>query len=70
MLFLQGTRDELAELALLEPLVARLGKRVTLELLQHADHTFHVLARTGRKDAEIRTELVQTLAAWVDTVVQ
>ncbi|HKZ74510.1 MAG TPA: alpha/beta family hydrolase [Steroidobacteraceae bacterium] len=68
--FRAGTRDELAELALLEPLVARLGKRVTLELLQHADHTFHVLARTGRKDAEIRTELVQTLAAWVDTVVQ
>ena len=68
--FRAGTRDELAELALLEPLVARLGKRATLELLQHADHAFHVLARTGRKDAEIRTELVQTLAAWVDTVVQ
>jgi hypothetical protein len=68
MLFLQGTRDALAELSLLEPLVKRLGKRSTLSLLADADHSFHVSAKTGRKDAEVRSEMLDTLAAWIRKV--
>lgn len=64
MLFLQGTRDELADLTLLEPLVQQLGERATLKRFEHADHSFHVPARSGRTDAEIRGELVQAIATW------
>jgi predicted alpha/beta-hydrolase family hydrolase len=66
MLFLQGTRDELAELELLQPLIGRLGARATLKLLPDADHSFHVPARTGRKDAEVRAEMLDALATWVE----
>lgn len=66
MLFLQGTRDELADLALLRPLVDQLGERATLKLLQDADHSFHVPARTGRKDPEVRSEALQALAGWME----
>jgi predicted alpha/beta-hydrolase family hydrolase len=69
MLFLQGTRDELAKLELLQPLIDRLGARATLKLLQDADHSFHVPARTGRKDAEVRAEMLDALAAWIDQAV-
>ena len=65
MLFLQGTRDELAQLELLQPLIERLGARATLKLLQDADHSFHVPARTGRKDAEVRAEMLDALATWI-----
>ena len=65
MLFLQGTRDELAKLELLQPLVDRLGARATLKLLQDADHSFHVPARTGRKDAEVRAEMLDAFATWI-----
>src|SRR5688572_9221777 len=58
MLFLQGTRDEFADLRLLEPLGEQLGPRATLKLFQEADHSFHVPARTGRKDFEVRGELL------------
>ena len=54
MLFLQGTRDALAELGELEPACKALGKRATLALFAEADHSFHVPARTGRKDPEVR----------------
>jgi predicted alpha/beta-hydrolase family hydrolase len=64
MLFLQGTRDALAEFSLLRPVVDRLGKRATLKLFEDADHSFHVPARTGRKDAEVRSEMLDALAAW------
>ena len=57
MLFLQGTRDALAALDQLEPLCAALGSRATLKLFQDADHSFHVPARTGRKDAQVRAEV-------------
>ena len=67
MLFLQGTRDELATLDLLRPLVERLGARATLKLLQDADHSFHVPARTGRKDPEVRAEMCDALATWIDS---
>src|SRR5512132_2969374 len=64
MLFLQGTRDDFANLQLIEPLCQQLGARATLKLFQEADHSFHVPARTGRKDAEVRAELLDVLADW------
>ena len=69
MLFLQGTRDALAALDELKPLCKALGKRATLTLFQDADHSFHVPARTGRKDAQVRSELLDALAKWIDTVI-
>lgn len=68
LLFLQGTRDALAELSLLRPLVDRLGDRATLKLFEDADHSFHVPAKTGRKDAEVRSEMLDVLAAWAQAV--
>ena len=69
MLFLQGTRDALAELALLAPVTERLGERASLRLLQDADHSFHVPARSGRKDADVRREMLDALAAWALSVI-
>jgi hypothetical protein len=66
MLFLQGTRDELATLDLLEPVVQRLGTLATLKLLQDADHSFHVRASSGRRDPDVRQELVGALVDWID----
>jgi len=65
MLFLQGTRDALAELELLKPVCQSLGKCATLELLADADHSFHVPAKSGRKDAEVLAELLDVTAAWI-----
>ena len=70
MLFLQGTRDALADLQRLEKLVSQLGERATLKLLQDADHSYHVPARTGRKDPEVRTELLQALADWTESLIR
>lgn len=67
MLFIQGTRDKLAETELLEPVVKRLGKLVLLHRVLEADHSFHVLARSGRNDGEVMREIVDTLSAWIDT---
>ena len=64
MLFVQGTRDELAEPALLRPVVERLGARATLHWVDDADHAFHVRARSGRTDAEALDEMLDILAAW------
>jgi len=68
MLFLQGTRDDLAELELLQPLIERLGPLATLKLFDDADHSFHVPARSGRKDSEVVGELASVLAAWIATI--
>jgi predicted alpha/beta-hydrolase family hydrolase len=68
MLFLQGTRDALAELSLLEPVVKKLGKRTTLHLVDEADHAFHVLARSGRNDREVMTEVLDAFAAWASKI--
>jgi predicted alpha/beta-hydrolase family hydrolase len=65
MLFLQGSRDEFAQLDLLQPIVAKLAPRATLELFSEADHSFHVPARTGRKDADVREELLEKAARWM-----
>ncbi len=65
MLFLQGTRDEFAELSLLQDLVGKLGARATLKLFDDADHSFHVPARTGKKDPQIRAEMAEAMAEWI-----
>jgi predicted alpha/beta-hydrolase family hydrolase len=69
MLFVQGTRDALAEGALLEPLVQSLGRSATLHLVDGADHSFHVLARSGRNDREVLNEILDAFAGWVDAVI-
>jgi predicted alpha/beta-hydrolase family hydrolase len=68
MLFLQGTRDALAELPLVEPLAARLGAGATLTLVKDADHSFHVPVRSGRTDEQVRKEMIETFATWADSV--
>lgn len=69
MFFLQGTRDDLAELALLQSVTAALGTRTSLHLLQHADHSFHVPARSGRTDADVTREAVAAMASWIERVI-
>jgi predicted alpha/beta-hydrolase family hydrolase len=66
ILFLQGTRDQLADLSLLRAVVGKLGARASLKLFQDADHSFHVSARTGRKDSEVMAEMAQALADWIE----
>jgi predicted alpha/beta-hydrolase family hydrolase len=66
MLFLQGTRDVLAELPPLKTLTTALGERASLALFQDADHSFHVPAKSGRTDAAIRNQMLDALAAWLD----
>ena len=68
MLFLQGTRDQFAQLDLLESLCQKLGSPARLKLFPEADHSFHVPARSGRKDSEVRMELLTFLAAWIDEI--
>ena len=66
MLFLQGTRDALADVQLLRPLAGRLGERATLELIDDADHSFHVPARSGRTDREVVEAMLDLTAAWIE----
>src|SRR4051812_6727358 len=68
MLFLQGTRDSLAELNLLEPVVKRLGPSPSLHRVEGADHSFHVLARSGRNDREVMSEILDAFAAWIEAI--
>ncbi len=68
MLFLQGTRDALATLDQLEPLCRKLGALATLKLFEGADHSFHVPARSGRTDAQVRAEMLDAFAAWAAQV--
>src|SRR5262245_25466294 len=65
MLFLQGTRDELADLTLLEPVTHKLGKLATLEKIEAADHGFHVLVRSGRTNPQVMTELLDKIGSWI-----
>src|SRR5262249_36695844 len=69
MLFLQGSRDKLADLELLQRLIARLGERASLRLMQDADHSFHVPARAGRRDGDVQREMLDALAAWILSVI-
>ena len=69
MLFLQGSRDQLAMLDQIEPVCKALGARATLVIFPDADHSFHVPARTGRKDKDVRAEVLDRLAAWANDIV-
>ncbi len=69
MLFLQGDRDDLADLKRLKPVVKGLGERATLHLVEGGDHSFHVLKRSGRTDTEVLAELVETIVAWTAGIV-
>jgi hypothetical protein len=64
MLFLQGTRDQLADPNLLRPICAELGARATLHIIETADHSFHVLKSSGRTDADVLRELARTVSLW------
>ncbi len=66
MLFLQGTRDKLAGLELLRPVIARVGPRATLHVVEGADHSFDVLKRSGRTSADVLEELAESVAAWAE----
>jgi len=69
MLFLQGTRDALADMNELQPLCKGLGKRATLKLFEDADHSFHVPAKSGRSDAQVRIELLDALSEWIGATI-
>jgi hypothetical protein len=69
MLFLQGDRDEFAKLDFLNPLVEQLRPRMTLTLSPGADHSFHVPARSGRKDVDVRGELLDEVTRWIQGVI-
>ena len=68
MLFMQGTNDKLAELALLEPVIKRLAPRATLHLVRDADHSFHVPKRSGRSDREVLSEILDAFAGWIGAI--
>jgi uncharacterized protein len=68
MLFLQGTRDTLADLSLLKPICSSLGSRAKLHVIETADHSFHVLKSSGRTDADVLRELAQTTASWAENL--
>jgi uncharacterized protein len=68
MLFLQGTRDTLADLALVRPLCTNLAPRATLHIVDTADHSFHVLKRSGTTDSDVLRELARTVASWADSL--
>ncbi len=69
MLFLQGDRDDFADLKLLQPLVKRLGNRATLQLVEGGDHSFKVLKRTGRTAEHVMTELADAILAWTTSTI-
>ena len=68
MLFLQGTRDALAAQNEIEALCKALGPRATLKFFEGADHSFHVPAKSGRTDAQVMNDLLDTFVAWTDRV--
>ena len=70
MLFLQGTRDSLSDLDLLRPVCKGLGERATLKVIEGGDHSFHVLKRSGRTDAEVLDELAGSFDSWSRTVAE
>jgi predicted alpha/beta-hydrolase family hydrolase len=69
MLFLQGDRDEFADLKLLKPVLKGLGDRATLHLVEGGDHSFHVLKRSGRTDTEVMGELADAMVDWTGRLV-
>jgi len=69
MLFLQGARDKLAELTLLEPMLRKLGAKASLHIAADADHSFHVPARSGRRDADVMADILDAVAAWAGKLI-
>lgn len=69
MLFLQGDRDEFADWKLLKPVVKRLGGLATLHLVEGGDHSFKVLKRSGKTDADVMGEVVEAIAEWTTAIV-
>jgi hypothetical protein len=69
MLFLQGTRDELADLVLMQGVVTRLNAPVTLKVIEHANHSFHVPVRTGKTDSEVMRSMLDDVATWAAAIV-
>lgn len=65
LLFIQGSHDALADLSLLRPVLERLGARTRLHVLQDADHSFHVPARSARKESDVREEAFDAVCAWL-----
>jgi hypothetical protein len=65
MLFLQGTRDDLADLSLITSVCGRLGSKATLHVVEGADHSFAVLKRSGRTGDEVMGELAVTVSEWL-----
>jgi predicted alpha/beta-hydrolase family hydrolase len=70
MLFLQGTRDQLADLSLLRPICAELGARARLHIIETADHSFHVLKSSGKSDADVLHEVARTVSVWIEKVLR
>jgi predicted alpha/beta-hydrolase family hydrolase len=70
MLFLQGTRDQLADIDLMQRVVKRLGTLASMKTLEGADHSFHVLARSGRTDLEVKAEILDATAMWMEKVLR
>ena len=66
MLFLQGTRDDLADLELLSRAIEPLGARANVVVVDDADHSFHVRASSGRNDALVRESMLDASAGWID----
>jgi len=66
LLFVQGQRDALADLTLLRPVVKKLGSRASLHVVEHADHGFDVLVRSGRKAEQVIAEIATTVAEWME----
>jgi predicted alpha/beta-hydrolase family hydrolase len=64
MLFLQGTRDDLADLTALRPICDTLRSQATLHVIEGADHSFHVLKRSGKTEAQVLAELSRTVESW------
>jgi predicted alpha/beta-hydrolase family hydrolase len=70
LLFLQGTRDTFAEMTLLQPLIRNLGTSASLTLIEDADHSFHVPAKTGRSSAEVQSAMLNALAGWMSSIIE
>ena len=68
MLFLQGSRDTLADVPLIESVVQRLGPRARLHMVDGADHSFHVLVRSGRNDREVMNEILDAFVGWAGVI--
>jgi predicted alpha/beta-hydrolase family hydrolase len=67
MLFLQGTRDQFAQLDLITTVCRRLGPRATLHLIEEGDHSFNVPKRSGRDSSSVTDELADTIVRWASS---